>query len=59
MGNKVKEISQASLSAPAYKGRRKDRVYEDQIWRFMCETGENPWRDPANPPNGESDFRPG
>ncbi len=58
MGVQVKEIRQASLAAPKYEGRRKDRVYEDQVWRFAMENpGVSPWRDPDNPPVGESDFR--
>ena len=53
MGVKVKELPQASLAAkpcdPVKGGccsthRRADRVYEDQVWQFMRETGEYPWR---------------
>jgi hypothetical protein len=68
MGQKVKEIAPASLSAKACdpeKGgccsnhRRKDRVYEDEIVQFMhANPGVSPWKDPENPPQGQSDFRP-
>jgi hypothetical protein len=52
MGTKVKELKQASLSVPPCNGngccsthRRKDRVYEDQVWRFANKTGLSPWRE--------------